>query len=158
MRNSAPAATQKTELDATAGRRMLGLRSYVQKSLSRGARKEFFSTTLVAFANRSEICALCRKTKYDRQRSWTAILALRTEPSESESGGENIKTRNSLYLGVAAVAIALAFGVAPTTVVAQHATTVSVGATDIGGVVRRPNGPEAGEGGPAAATDPPRQR
>src|SRR5258706_7746500 len=102
---------------------MLGLRSYVQKSLSRGARKEFFSSTLVAFANRSEICALCRKTKYDRQRSWTAILALRTEPSESESGGENMKTRNSLYLGVPEVAIALTFRVHPRNDVGRHATT-----------------------------------
>jgi len=55
-----------------------------------------------------------------------------------------MKTRNSLYLGVAAVAIALAFGVAPTTVAAQQAATVTVGAKDIGGVVRGPNGPEAG--------------
>ncbi len=55
-----------------------------------------------------------------------------------------MKTRNSMYLGVAAVAIALAFGVAPTTVMAQQAAPVSVSATDIGGVVRGPNGPEAG--------------
>src|SRR5260370_19337897 len=77
--------------------------------------------------------------------------------SESESGGENMKTRNSLYLGVAAVAIALAFGVAPTTVVAQQATTVSVGATDIGGVRRGPKWPEGGVWGSGAATDPPPQ-
>src|SRR5262249_23131339 len=75
--------------------------------------------------------------------------------SESESGGENMKTRNSLYLGVAAVAIALAFGVAPTTVVAQQAATVTVGATDIGGVVRGPNGPEAGVWVIAETTDLP---
>ena len=66
-----------------------------------------------------------------------------------------MKTRNSLYLGVAAVAIALAFGVAPTTVVAQQAATVSVGATDIGGVVRGPNGPEAGVWVIAETTDLP---
>ena len=55
-----------------------------------------------------------------------------------------MKTRNSLYLGVAAVAIALAIGAAPTPVMAQQAAAVSVGASDIGGVVRGPNGPEAG--------------
>src|SRR5262249_19661376 len=64
--------------------------------------------------------------------------------SETESGGEDMKTRNSMYLGVAAVAIALALGVAPTPVAAQQATAVSVGADQIGGVVRGPNGPEAG--------------
>src|SRR5499433_1758780 len=74
--------------------------------------------------------------------------------SESESGGENMKTRKSLYVGVAAVAIALAFGVAPTTVVAQQAATVSVGANDIGGV-RGPNGPEAGVWVIAETTDLP---
>jgi hypothetical protein len=36
------------------------IRSKIPK---RGAKKEFFSTALVAFANQSEICALCRKTK-----------------------------------------------------------------------------------------------
>src|SRR5215470_17048502 len=55
-----------------------------------------------------------------------------------------MKTRNSMYLGVAAIAIALAFGAVPTTVMAQEPAPVSIGATDIGGVVRGPNGPEPG--------------
>src|SRR5579871_2425829 len=66
-----------------------------------------------------------------------------------------MKIRNSLHLGVAAVALALAFGVAPTTVVAQQAATVSVGADQIGGVVRGPNGPEAGVWVIAETTDLP---
>src|SRR5215471_19808697 len=75
--------------------------------------------------------------------------------SETESGGEDMKTRKSMYLGVAVVAIALAFGVAPTTVMAQQAAPVSIGATDIGGVVRGPNGPEAGVWVIAETTDLP---
>src|ERR1700719_1129803 len=66
-----------------------------------------------------------------------------------------MKTRQSLYLGVAAVAIALAFGAAPTPVMAQQAAAVSVGASDIGGVVRGPNGPEAGVWVIAETTDLP---
>jgi hypothetical protein len=50
-----------------------------------------------------------------------------------------------LYLGVAALAIALAVGVAPPSASAQQgAANVSIGNTDIGGVVTGPNGPEAG--------------
>src|SRR5215472_18644410 len=67
----------------------------------------------------------------------------------------SMKIRNSLHLGVAAVAIALAFGVAPTTVAAQQAATVTVGAKDIGGVVSGPNGPEAGVWVIAETTDLP---
>ena len=66
-----------------------------------------------------------------------------------------MKTRNSMYLGVAALAIALALGVAPTTVMAQQAAVVNVGANDIGGVVRGPNGPEAGVWVIAETTDLP---
>src|ERR1700721_1623564 len=67
-----------------------------------------------------------------------------------------MKTRNTLYLGVAAVAIALAFGVAPTPVSAQQtAAAVSIGATDIGGVVTGPKGPEAGVWVIAETTDLP---
>jgi len=67
-----------------------------------------------------------------------------------------MKTRQVLYLGVAAVAIALAFGVASTPASAQQsAATVSIGATDIGGVVAGPNGPEAGVWVIAETTDLP---
>jgi hypothetical protein len=66
-----------------------------------------------------------------------------------------MKKRHSLYLGVAAVAIALAFGSAPTPVSAQQAAAVAIGATDIGGVVTGPNGPEAGVWVIAETTDLP---
>jgi hypothetical protein len=67
-----------------------------------------------------------------------------------------MKTRHSLYAGVAAVAIALAFGVVPTSVSAQQgAATVRVGANDIGGVVTGPRGPEAGVWVIAETTDLP---
>jgi hypothetical protein len=67
-----------------------------------------------------------------------------------------MKIRHSLYLGAATVAIALAFGVASTPVSAQQsAAAVSIGATDIGGVVTGPKGPEAGVWVIAETTDLP---
>jgi hypothetical protein len=52
-------------------------------------------------------------------------------------------TKRRLYSGAAAIALALA--VAPLSAGAQQsAPPVSIGATEIGGVVRGPNGPEAG--------------
>ena len=66
-----------------------------------------------------------------------------------------MKTRQTLYLGVAAIAVSLAFGAAPTAVMAQQPAAVSVGASDIGGVVRGPNGPEAGVWVIAETTDLP---
>jgi hypothetical protein len=67
-----------------------------------------------------------------------------------------MKIRKILYLGAAAIAIAVASGVAPTAVVAQQqATPVSIGATDIGGVVTGPKGPEAGVWVIAETTDLP---
>jgi hypothetical protein len=54
-------------------------------------------------------------------------------------------TKRALYLGTAAIALTLALGIAPTSVSAQQsAPAVSIGATDIGGTVLGPNGPEAG--------------
>ncbi len=52
--------------------------------------------------------------------------------------------KRSLYLGVAAIALAAVVAVSPTRVVAQQAAAVTIGATDVGGVVSGPNGPEAG--------------
>jgi cytochrome c1 len=66
-----------------------------------------------------------------------------------------MKIRQSLYLGVAAVAIALAFGVAPSPASAQAPAAVSIGATDIGGIVTGPRGPEAGVWVIAETTDLP---
>src|ERR1700744_4880869 len=53
--------------------------------------------------------------------------------------------KQCLYLSAAVVATAAVFAAAPTPVRAQQATAaVSIGDTDLGGVVRGPNGPEAG--------------
>src|SRR6266849_99141 len=65
-------------------------------------------------------------------------------------------TKRGLYLGAAAIALALALGVNPTSVSAQQsAATVSIGSTDIGGVVTGPRGPEAGVWVIAETTDLP---
>jgi len=67
-----------------------------------------------------------------------------------------MRPRHDLYLGVAALAVALYVGGATSTVRAQQAApTVSIGATDIGGVVTGPNGPEAGVWVIAETTDLP---
>src|SRR3979411_1772748 len=68
---------------------------------------------------------------------------------------DHMTAKHGFYLGVAAIALALALGVAPTSVSAQQAAVVSIGATDIGGVVRGPNGPEAGVWVIAETTDLP---
>ena len=62
--------------------------------------------------------------------------------------------RNSALMGVAAATIALALAVAPTPLRAQQ-TALQVGATDLGGVVTGPNGPEAGVWVIAETTDLP---
>jgi hypothetical protein len=69
---------------------------------------------------------------------------------------DHMRTKHGLYLGAATIALALALGAAPTSVSAQQsAPAVSIGATDIGGVVRGPNGPEAGVWVIAETTDLP---
>jgi len=55
-----------------------------------------------------------------------------------------MSTKKALYLGVAAIAIAAFFAGSPTRLHAQQAAAVSIGDSDLGGVVRGPNGPEAG--------------
>src|SRR5215471_9931347 len=64
-------------------------------------------------------------------------------------------TKRELSLGVAAIALALALGAVPAPVNAQQSALVSVGNTDIGGVVSGPNGPEAGVWVIAETTDLP---
>src|SRR5262249_13859260 len=58
-----------------------------------------------------------------------------------------------LYSGVAAIAIAATLAGSPARLAAQQ--SVSIGATDLGGVVSGPNGPEAGVGGIAETTELP---
>src|SRR2546423_15527895 len=55
-----------------------------------------------------------------------------------------MRTKNSLYLSVAAIAIVAFLAGAPTRVDAQQGAPVTIGDSDLGGVVRGPNGPEAG--------------
>ena len=69
---------------------------------------------------------------------------------------EHMTTKHRLQTGAAIIALVLAVGAAPTGVWAQQAApAVNIGATDIGGVVRGPNGPEAGVWVIAETTDLP---
>jgi hypothetical protein len=54
-----------------------------------------------------------------------------------------MKTKRALYLGVAIIAIGVLLSTPPAQLNAQQ-TSVSIGDTDLGGVVTGPNGPEAG--------------
>ncbi len=65
-----------------------------------------------------------------------------------------MRTKRGLYLGVAAIALALALGT-PGPASAQQAAPPSIGSTDIGGVVTGPKGPEAGVWVIAETTDLP---
>ena len=53
-------------------------------------------------------------------------------------------SKHGLYLSVAAIALAVFLGAPSTPAMAQQAPAVAIDADDIGGVVRGPNGPEAG--------------
>ena len=56
-----------------------------------------------------------------------------------------MRIKNKLYFGVAPLALASVFAGAPAQLSAQQAApAVNIGATDLGGVVTGPNGPEAG--------------
>ncbi len=66
-----------------------------------------------------------------------------------------MRKRSALYLSVAAIAIAAVLGGAPAQLNAQQAAAVSIGNTDLGGVVSGPNGPEAGVWVIAETTDLP---
>src|SRR3984893_10703836 len=55
-----------------------------------------------------------------------------------------MRNRTALYSGVAAIALVAALAASPGPVFAQQAPAVSIGDTDLGGVVTGPKGPEAG--------------
>ena len=55
-----------------------------------------------------------------------------------------MRNKRALYLSAAAIAMMAVFAASPAPLHAQQATAVSIGDTDLGGVVRGPNGPEAG--------------
>src|SRR5581483_6996976 len=63
--------------------------------------------------------------------------------------------KRGLYLGVAAIAVAALLTGAPARLDAQQVAPVSIGNTDLGGVVSGPNGPEAGVWVIAETTDLP---
>ena len=53
-------------------------------------------------------------------------------------------TKKALYSGVAVIALAVLVVAVPARIQAQQNAAVSIGATDLGGVVTGPKGPEAG--------------
>jgi hypothetical protein len=59
-------------------------------------------------------------------------------------GTKKVTGTKALYSGVAAIALAVLVVAAPAPVQAQQNAAVSIGATDLGGVVTGPKGPEAG--------------
>src|SRR5947207_12637940 len=63
--------------------------------------------------------------------------------------------KGKLYLGVAAIAAVAITASGPALLRAQQAPAVSIGTTDLGGVVTGPNGPEAGVWVIAETTDLP---
>src|SRR5215813_15554682 len=76
-----------------------------------------------------------------------ATLAVSTDRQvrgSKDQGARTMKIRRALYLGVAAIALAACLAGAPARLDAQQIPGVNVGATDLGGVVTGPNGPEAG--------------
>jgi len=66
-----------------------------------------------------------------------------------------MRKRSALYLSVAAIAIAAVLAGAPAQLSAQQTAVVSIGDTDLGGIVSGPNGPEAGVWVIAETTDLP---
>src|SRR5712671_785804 len=66
-----------------------------------------------------------------------------------------MRMKTGLYLSVAVIATAAFLAGSPVRVYAQQAAQVSIGATDLGGVVRGPNGPEVGVWVIAETTDLP---
>src|SRR5580704_14211762 len=68
----------------------------------------------------------------------------RRSNSARDSGGTSMGTKKALYSSAAAIALAVLVVAAPARVQAQQTAPVDIGATDLGGVVTGPNGPEAG--------------
>src|SRR5262245_64201351 len=78
-----------------------------------------------------------------------ALLLLHSQTTmgaPKKSNEERIMTTKSrLYLSVAAIALAGFLATSPVPLSAQQTpAAVTIGATDVGGVVRGPSGPEAG--------------
>jgi hypothetical protein len=65
----------------------------------------------------------------------------RREFDEKQRRISNMGTKMALYSGVAAIALAALVVGPPARAQAQQSAAVSIGATDLGGVVSGPNGP-----------------
>src|SRR5580700_5821973 len=76
-------------------------------------------------------------------------------PARKRKRRSPMKKRSSLYLGAAAIAIVAMLAGAPAQLSAQQGAAVSIGDSDLGGVVSGPNGPEAGVWVIAETTDLP---
>src|SRR5258708_32658406 len=87
--------------------------------------------------------------KHERRRTPDRIIGLPLRPWAASKGGF-MKTKKTLYLGVAAIALAALLAACLST-----QGTGSAGGSDIGGVVTGPNGPEAGVWVVAETTDLP---
>ena len=77
-----------------------------------------------------------------RLRTFLQPAVRERECSANREGSSNHK--NSLFSAMTAIGIALLVGLAPISLSAQQSPAVSIGNTDLGGVVSGPNGPEAG--------------
>src|SRR5262252_7898437 len=77
---------------------------------------------------------------------WTTRSANPGEhlPQSAKSLEGRGMSKKCLYLSTAVIAITVVFAGTPAPLHAQQAPAVSIGDTDLGGVVRGPNGPEAG--------------
>src|SRR5882757_2108482 len=76
-------------------------------------------------------------------------------PVKNPLRSNTMRMKKGLYLSVAVIATAAFLAGSPVRVNAQQDAQVSIGTTDLGGVVRGPNGPEAGVWVIAETTDLP---
>src|SRR5215475_3985607 len=78
--------------------------------------------------------------------AWTTRSANPGErlPQSAKSLEGRGMTKKCLYLSTAVIAMTVVLAGTPAPLYAQQAAAVSIGDTDLGGVVRGPNGPEAG--------------
>src|SRR5258705_479064 len=86
---------------------------------------------------------------------WYCLMPIRVGLGRKRRGARVMSRTKGLFSSVAAIAIAAFLAGAPARLDAQAAAHVSIGATDLGGVVSGPNGPEAGVWVIAETTDLP---
>src|SRR5258705_3453662 len=74
---------------------------------------------------------------------WYCLMPIRVGLGRKRRGARVMSRTKGLFSSVAAIAIAAFLAGAPARLDAQQAAPVSIGATDLGGVVSGPNGAEA---------------